>query len=43
MCCKQHVKNMFNKYYVAIMHGLSPDCIEKFGATKLNFPTFMKT
>ena len=39
----QHVKNMFNKYYVAIMHSLSPDCIEKFRATKLDFPTFMKT
>ncbi len=39
----QDVKNMFKKYYVAIMHSLSPDCIEKFRATKLDFPTFMKT
>jgi hypothetical protein len=36
------VKNMLKKYYVAIMHSLSPDCIEKFRATKLELPTFMK-
>jgi hypothetical protein len=36
------VKNMFKKYYVAILHSLSPDCIEKFRATKLDLPTFMK-
>jgi hypothetical protein len=33
----QDVKNMFNKYYVAIMHSLSPDCIENLGPQNLIF------
>ena len=32
-----------NPIPVRFDYTLSPDCIEKFGATKLDFPTFMKT
>ena len=37
------VKDMLSKYYEAIMDSLSPDCIEKFRATKLDLPNFMKS
>ncbi len=35
------VKNMFQKYYLAISESLSPDCLETFKGFNLVLPTFM--
>jgi hypothetical protein len=35
------VKNMFQKYYLAIRESLSPDCFETFKGLNLVLPTFI--